>query len=71
MRRKLIAIGLLLLGGGIVLAVTGRAQARLAVGQLAPNFSLLGSDGHVYTLSHYRGKSAVVLAWFPKAFTSG
>ena len=38
---------------------------------MAPNFTLPGSDGKTYTLSSYRGKQAVVLAWFPKAFTPG
>ena len=29
-----------------------------------------GSDGTIHELSDYRG-TAVVLAWFPKAFTGG
>jgi peroxiredoxin Q/BCP len=43
----------------------------IAVGQPAPEFSLVGSDGRTYSLKAYRGKQAVVLAWFPKAFTGG
>ena len=43
----------------------------LKVGDLAPDFSLPGSDGKTYRLSDYRGKQAVVLAWFPRAFTPG
>jgi peroxiredoxin Q/BCP len=43
----------------------------LAVGDLAPDFTLPGSDGRTYRLADYRGRSAVVLAWFPKAFTGG
>lgn len=43
----------------------------LAVGDMAPNFSLQASDGKTYTLADYRGKQAVVLAWFPKAYTKG
>jgi thioredoxin-dependent peroxiredoxin len=43
----------------------------LKVGDAAPDFSLPGSDGRPYRLSDYRGKQAVVLAWFAKAFTSG
>ncbi len=43
----------------------------LKVGDVAPDFSLPGSDGKTYKLSDYRGKQAVVLAWFPKAFTPG
>jgi len=42
----------------------------LNVGDVAPAFSLAGSDGKTHKLSDYKGK-AVVLAWFPKAFTGG
>lgn len=50
----------------------GTATAKeLKVDDAAPDFSLPGSDGKVYKLSDYRGKQAVVLAWFPKAFTPG
>jgi peroxiredoxin Q/BCP len=41
------------------------------VGDKAPAFSLQGSDGKTHSLSDYNGKSAIVLAWFPKAFTGG
>jgi peroxiredoxin Q/BCP len=43
----------------------------LKVGDPAPDFSLQASDGHTYKLSDFKGKQAVVLAWFPKAFTQG
>lgn len=43
----------------------------LDVGDAAPDFELKGSDGIVYKLSDLKGKKAVVLAWFPKAFTGG
>jgi peroxiredoxin Q/BCP len=43
---------------------------KLKVGDTAPPFSLAGSDGKTHKLSDYKGK-AVVLAWFPKAFTGG
>ena len=42
----------------------------LKVGDKAPDFSLQGSDGKTYSLAGLKGK-AVVLAWFPKAFTGG
>lgn len=45
--------------------------APLKVGDQAPPFTLLGSDGRTYNLADYRGKQVVVLAWFAKAFTSG
>ena len=40
-------------------------------GDKAPDFKLKGSDGKEYTLKQFAGKQAVVLAWFPKAFTGG
>ncbi len=43
----------------------------LRPGQPAPDFALRGSDGRTSRLSDYRGREVVVLAWFPKAFTSG
>ena len=45
--------------------------AELKVGDAAPDFSLKASDGKTYKLSEFKGKQAVVVAWFPKAFTSG
>jgi len=43
----------------------------LEVGDKAPAFTLPASDGNVYSLSQFEGKQAVVIAWYPKAFTSG
>ncbi|HYU79085.1 MAG TPA: peroxiredoxin [Vicinamibacterales bacterium] len=43
----------------------------LKVGDPAPNFTLKGTDGKTYTLADFKGKKAVVVAWFPKAFTQG
>jgi peroxiredoxin Q/BCP len=53
--------------------VTGTvaSAAELEVGDPAPHFTLAGSDGKTYNLSDFKGKKAVVLAWFPKAFTGG
>jgi peroxiredoxin Q/BCP len=47
------------------------AQSELKVGDQAPAFSLPGSDGKTHSLAESKGKRAVVLAWFPKAFTGG
>lgn len=44
---------------------------QLKAGDPAPDFALLGSDGRRYRLSDLRGRDAVVIAWFPKAFTPG
>jgi peroxiredoxin Q/BCP len=47
------------------------AQAELKVGDAAPDFSLQATDGKTYKLSDFKGTRAVVVAWFPKAFTQG
>ena len=54
-----------------VFAVGLLSAAELKVGDAAPDFSLQGSDGKTYKLSAYKGKQAVVIAWYPKAFTGG
>lgn len=65
---------------GLLPAAVAQAQApapampaavELKVGDPAPAFSLPGSDGKTYALADFAGKRAVVLAWFPKAFTGG
>jgi peroxiredoxin Q/BCP len=40
-------------------------------GDMSPDFAMQGSDGKMHKLSDYKGKQAVVIAWFPKAFTGG
>ena len=45
--------------------------AKPTMGDQAPDFALKGSDGVLYKLSDFVGKKAVVVAWFPKAFTGG
>ena len=74
--RALLTMGLV----GALAMVTVAAQApnpaapaspTLKVGDTAPDFTLQGTDGKTHKLSEYRGKQAVVLAWFPKAFTQG
>lgn len=47
------------------------AVADVEVGDPAPDFELIGSDGNTYTLSQFKGEQAVVIAFFPKAFTGG
>ena len=56
---------------GFALAWSSAEAADLKPGDQAPTFSLPGSDGKTYSLEDYKGKQVVVLAWFPKAFTSG
>jgi len=58
----------------LMMTAAGGAQTpapELKVGDQAPDFSLQASDGKTYKLSDFKGKQAVVLAWFPKAFTQG
>jgi peroxiredoxin Q/BCP len=54
-----------------VAGVMAQGPAELKVGDMAPDFTLPGTDGKTHKLSEYRGKQAVVVAWFPRAFTQG
>jgi peroxiredoxin Q/BCP len=68
---KRIAVSALL---GLMLAPAAAFAEEQAVakeGEKAPEFKLQGSDGKEYTLKQFKGKQAVVIAWFPKAFTGG
>ena len=56
---------------GLLGASSAVHAAELKVGDPAPDFSLGASDGKTYKLSDFKGKKAVVIAWFPKAFTQG
>jgi peroxiredoxin Q/BCP len=47
-----------------------QTPVELKDGDKAPDFSLPGSDGKTHKLADFKGR-AVVLAWFPKAFTGG
>jgi thioredoxin-dependent peroxiredoxin len=60
-----------LIAGVVVCLGLNLSAAELKVGDVAPGFSLVGSDGKQYRLEDYKGKQVVVLAWFAKAFTSG
>jgi peroxiredoxin Q/BCP len=64
---------ILLLAVGVLFAVVATASAAdpPKVGDDAPDFSMVGSDGKTYKLSDFKGKQAVVVAWFPRAFTGG
>jgi peroxiredoxin Q/BCP len=49
----------------------GGERIRIEPGDAAPDFELPGSDGRSYRLRDFTGRRAVVIAWFPKAFTGG
>ena len=74
--RALLTIGLAAaLAGSVMAQAPAPAQAppavELKVGDPAPDFTLPATDGKTYKLSDFKGKQAVVVAWFPKAFTGG
>ncbi|MGA2986348.1 MAG: peroxiredoxin [Terriglobia bacterium] len=46
-------------------------SATLKVGDPAPDFSLSDQNGQLVKLADFRGKKAVVLAFYPRASTSG
>ena len=72
MSRYATAIGAVLaIGIAIFGSATNATAGEAKVGELARAFTLAGSDGKEYSLADYKGKSAAVLAWFPKAFTGG
>ena len=56
---------------GAMCLMTGAAQGEVSVGDDAPDFKMVGSDGKTYTNADFKGKKAVVIAWYPKAFTGG
>jgi len=70
-RMLAVTIGAVLVG--VAKMASGRSESPIVLqpGDVAPDFSLPGSDGRTYRLADYRGQRAVVLAWFPKAFTGG
>jgi peroxiredoxin Q/BCP len=68
----LAALGFCAMGFGASLS-TAQAEDKAVAkeGEKAPDFKLKGSDGKEYSLKQFAGKQAVVIAWFPKAFTGG
>ncbi|SVA56297.1 uncharacterized protein METZ01_LOCUS109151 [marine metagenome] len=68
--KMLVAFGAMVLVAVAAVGVGGAAAQELKVGDMAPAFSLPGTDGKTHSLSDYSG-TPVVLAWFPKAFTGG
>jgi peroxiredoxin Q/BCP len=67
--QKLIVLTVLF--GVVGLAVSAVCAEELKAGDKAPDFKLPGTDGKSHALKDYIGKKAVVIAWFPKAFTRG
>lgn len=53
------------------LLVTALLGATPKVGDVAPDFTATDTDGKVYKLSEFVKEGPVIVAFFPKAFTSG
>ena len=64
-----------LLAAGMTAALNAQPmtppKTNLKVGDMAPDFTLPSTAGGKVTLSDFRGKKTVVLAFFPAAFTGG
>lgn len=56
---------------GLGASAMAQSAPELKPGDMAPNWKLQASDGKTYSLADFKGKQAVVVAWFPKAFTQG
>ena len=67
---KILALAALMVVAVAAVGVGGAGAQGLEVGDMAPAFTLPGTDGRTHSLSDYAG-TPVVLAWFPKAFTGG
>jgi peroxiredoxin Q/BCP len=63
--------GAVLCGVVILHAQAPAPKTHLKVGDTAPDFTLPASTGGNISLSQFRGKNAVVLAFFPAAFSGG
>ena len=68
---KRLKMSFVLLSSAAVLMTSSVFATDLKVGDVAPDFNLQATTGDYYKLSDYKGKQAVVLAWYPMANTSG
>jgi thioredoxin-dependent peroxiredoxin len=68
-RRLLTAV--LLFGSTVLAQDSASPSSKLKTGDKAPDFTLPSSDGDTIHLADFIGKSTVVLAFFPAAFTGG
>lgn len=61
----------LLLAAAPTLLAQAPPKTHLKVGDVAPDFTLPSTTGKPVTLSEFRGKKNVILAFYPAAFTGG
>jgi len=71
MRNMLVIMSLLAIAAPLMALGDQATGPELKVGDAAPGFTLEASDGKTYKLADFKGKQAVVIAWFPKAATQG
>ena len=71
MSKTLIVVISILILGCLAVMVMLAQKTHLKPGDTAPDFTLKSTTGQAVTLSDFRGKQTVVLAFFPKAFTGG
>jgi cytochrome oxidase Cu insertion factor (SCO1/SenC/PrrC family) len=73
MRSLRFAAAFVVLSAGLLAQAPGTAppKTHLKVGDAAPDFTLPSTAGQPVTLSSFKGKNPVVLAFFPVAFTGG
>ena len=55
----------------IMYVIFGQSDMKIKVGEKAPDFTLQDAYGKSYQLSSYKGKSPVIVYFYPKAGTSG
>jgi peroxiredoxin len=71
MNTRALVLGGTLLTGGLFGQNVQPPHTSLKAGDMAPDFTLPSTSGGTVKLSDFRGKEAVVLAFFPAAFTGG
>jgi peroxiredoxin Q/BCP len=59
------------LAGGMLAMACPPAHAEIKVGDSVSGVKLPGSDGKEYNLDDFKDKQAVVMVWYPMAFTGG
>ena len=70
MNRRLL-LATLACGSTMLAQAPAPPSSTLKVGDKAPDFTLTSTDGEKVHLASLIGKSTVVLAFFPAAFTGG
>jgi cytochrome oxidase Cu insertion factor (SCO1/SenC/PrrC family) len=70
-RIALLAVGLALAMGAFAQQKPAMPEPTVKVGQMAPDFKLTDQNGKEVSLSEFRGKKNVALAFYIFAFTGG